>query len=196
MDRRDRNIGTPAPKSLKGKSLKALVLMAPIALAGCGTSNPEKAAAEAALRCPKVSIVRDLASVTQFRPGRRDQTDIVSRAVLADYAGNCDYRKNGVTVNLNLTLVAERGPAMQGNQANYRYFVAVTRPGEEVPVSKTEFDTTVDFPAGQNRAGNREELAPVIPLPEDANAKDWQVIVGFQLSEDQLRYNLANVTKR
>lgn len=168
-----------------------LPLSALVGLAGCGSlglSPPTPT--ELALSCPKVAIVRDLQTVTQFRPGAgRDLTDVVSRAALVDYAGNCEYGSDGVTVNVNLFLVAERGPALQGEQAKYTYFVAMAKPGQDQPATKTTFDTTVDFPPGKNRAGNREELNPRIPLPKDVNAKDWNIFIGFQLTPEQLEYN-------
>ncbi|OYD84562.1 hypothetical protein [Azospirillum brasilense] len=193
MDRRrDRNIGTPARKSPRALAFASLGVLA---LTGCsGLGGGSNTAADAALACPKVSIVRDLAEVTQFRNGGgRDLTDVTSRAALADYSGNCDYTSDGVTVNVNVFLIAERGPAMQGNTANYRYFVAVAKPGEETPTTKTEFDTSVTFDAGKLRSGSREELAPKIPLPKDANGKDWKIFLGFQLTPDQLAFNRAQM---
>ncbi len=188
MDRRDRNIGTPVRKSLSALGL--------LALTGCSMfGGGEAKPGETALACPKVGIVRELQEVTQFRPGGKDMTDMTSRAALTDYTGNCEYASDGVTVNLNLFVLAERGPAMQGNQASYRYFVAVARPGEEAPASKSEFDTTVEFPKGQTRVVTKEELAPKIPLPKDVNAKDWQVLVGFQLTPEQLDFNMAQIKR-
>ncbi len=184
MDRRrDRNIDTPARKSL--------MMLALFALAGC-SGGPKPG--EVALACPKVGIVRELQEITQFRPGgHQDLSDMSTRAALAEYSGNCDYDRDGVTMSLNLFVVAERGPALQGDTATYRYFVAVARPGEEIPATKTEFDTTVTFPKGQNRVLYKEELAPKIPLPKDANAKDWQVMVGFQLTPEQLDFNMKAI---
>ncbi|WP_448203351.1 hypothetical protein [Azospirillum sp. sgz302134] len=167
----------------------AALLLSGCSSLGLGGSNPT----EAALACPKVAIVRDLSEVTQFRSGGRDLTDITSRAALADFNGGCDYTDNGVTVNVNLFLVAERGPALQGNQATYRYFVAVAKPGEETPSAKSEFETTVAFEPGKVRSGSREELAPKIPLPKYVNAKDWKIFLGFQLTPDQLAFNRAQL---
>jgi len=166
-----------------------------LVLAGCSGMgiNGAPQAPTAALSCPKVAIVRDLAEVTQFRAGGRDLTDVQSRAALADFSGNCEYASDGVTVNVNVFLVAERGPALQGNQASYRYFVAVAKPGEDTPSAKTEFETSVTFEPGKPRAGTREELAPKIPLPKDTNAKDWKIFVGFQLTPDELAFNRAQM---
>ncbi|MBP2310873.1 hypothetical protein [Azospirillum soli] len=194
MDRRrDRNIGTPVRKS---PLAPALLTLGVLALTGCSGMGINGAPAQptAALSCPKVAIVRDLAEVTQFRTGGgRDLTDVQSRAALADFSGNCEYASDGVTVNVNLYLVAERGPALQGNQATYRYFVAIAKPGEQAPSAKTEFETTVTFEPGKPRAGSREELSPKIPLPKETNAKDWNIFVGFQLTPDQLAFNRAQM---
>ena len=179
MDRRARNIG-----SLGWKCLPAVAVLA---LAGCSGPTP----AQLALSCPKVNIIRDLAEVTQFRPGGNGPSDVVTRGLLADFFGNCDYTDDGVTVNVNLQLTAERGPAMQNDQANFRYFVTVVRPGEEMPAAKREFDTTVRFKPLEGQVNHTEELSPKIPLPVDQNAGDWNILVGFQLTPDQLDFNRA-----
>ncbi|MBP2226871.1 hypothetical protein J2847_000138 [Azospirillum agricola] len=192
MDRRDRNIGTPA---WKGPLSVGALALAGLTLAGCGGMGlGPKDPAESALACPKVSIIRDLSEVTAFRPGGRDLTDLESRAALVDFAGNCEYASDGVTVNVNVYLVAERGPALKGDTAKYTYFVALAKPDDTL-VSKAYFDTDVTFPSGQPRAGTKEELAPKIPLPKDANAKDWKVYLGFQLTPEQLNFNRTQMKK-
>ena len=200
MDRRDRKLGTPARKSplasLMRKSRPALLAAGAVAvLSGCSGMGPgSNDAADAALACPKVNIVRDLQEVTVFRTGGKDLTDLESRAALVDYTGNCEYTSSGVTVNVNVFLVAERGPALPGNTAKYQYFVALAQPDDTL-VSKAYFDTDVTFVTGQPRAGTREELAPKIPLPKDGNAKDWKIYLGFQLTPEQLEFNRTQVKK-
>ncbi|PWC36285.1 hypothetical protein TSO352_14290 [Azospirillum sp. TSO35-2] len=164
-----------------------------LVLSGCSGLGP-KDPAELALACPKVNIVRDLQEVTVFRPGGKDLTDLESRAALTDYSGNCEYTSTGVTVNVNVYLVAERGPALKGDTAKYQYFVALAQPDDTL-VSKAYFDTDVTFVPGQPRAGSKEELAPKIPLPKDANAKDWKIYLGFQLTPEQLNFNRTQVKK-
>src|SRR5688500_5409169 len=106
--RPDRNTGTFA-----GKARVLLVLTAFAPLAACSGLGGSKAEAGAEpLACPRVAIVGDASEVTQFRPGAgKDLTDIRSRAALLDFTGGCEYDRTGVTVNLNLILAAERGPA-------------------------------------------------------------------------------------
>lgn len=168
-------------------------------LAGCGGMSlglSAPTAAELALGCPKVSIVRDLQEITRLRPGAgRDATAVASRAAIADFTGNCEYGADGVTVNVKLALVAERGPALEGDVGRYSYFVAVFRPGEQVPAAKSVFETGTRFTAEDPRRAWVEEVAPHIPLPKDANAKDWQVMMGFQLTEGELAYNRAQAAQ-
>ncbi|MGQ9365898.1 hypothetical protein [Azospirillum sp. A39] len=185
--RRDRNIGTPVRKSLA----VAVLAGGAAALAGCSGLGGPDSPADLALACPQVSIVRDLQVATQFRGNGRDMTDIASRAVLADYSGNCEYDSNGVTVNVTVALVAERGPAMTGETATYPYFVAVLPPGQAEPREKAIYDAAMAFKAGTPRAAVSEEVAVAIPVGKDANAKDWTVLLGFQLTPEQLRYNLS-----
>lgn len=182
LRRPDHNIGSHACKGV------GLALLAAVALGACSSTDSVDAGADA-LACPRVAIVRDASRVTQFQDGPgRDLTDVVSRAAIADFTGGCDYGDDGVTVGFELALVAERGPAMQGSQGAYEYFVAVTAPDGTI-LNKRTFETTIDFPANVSRSGSLEELEQVIPLPADTNARDYQILLGFQLSPDQLDYN-------
>jgi hypothetical protein len=182
--RPDRNTGTFAGKA---RVLSVLTLFAP--LAACSSLGGKAEANAEPLSCPRVAIARDASEVTQFRPGAgKDLTDIRSRAALLDFTGGCEYDRNGVTVNLNLILAAERGPAMTEPQSDYRYFVAIADPEGQV-LAKREFDTSVEFAATNGRGGSVEELSQQIPLPEGKSAGDYQVLVGFQLAPEQLEYN-------
>lgn len=179
-----------APGSHRSPSplLTGVTLAAALALGGCsgmGGDNVHKGD----LACPKVGIVADANKVTVFRPGAgRATTDVVGRGLVADYAGNCTYDSTGVTVDVTLALIGERGPAMVGNQLPLTYFVAVSAPDGTL-VTKQEFPTTIDFPNNGPRAGSREDLQPHIPLPEKQDARAYQLLVGFQLTPDQLAYN-------
>ena len=168
----------------------APVMLAALALGGCSSVLSD--GSKPALACPKVGIVRDANKVTLFRPGNgQNATDVMARGLIADYTGTCTYDDSGVAIDVSLVLVAERGPAMTGAQAPFTYFVAVSTPDGTI-VSKQAFPTTVDFPANGPRAGSREDLQPRIPLPKGQDARAYQILVGFQLSPDQLDYNRRN----
>ena len=149
--RTDRNIGTPVRKA-RGALLVAAGLIGVLPLmaacSGNGGKGPEAQAAARytpALTCPKVTIPDETREVTQFRGGgAHDMTDVVSRAAVLKYDGGCEYGDKGVTVNLNLLLGAERGPAARDAQGAYQYFVAITDPAGQI-IGKQQFDTTIGF---------------------------------------------------
>lgn len=188
--RPETNMGTPVRKA---RAAMVLALSLPFLAAGCSSSPDEAAAAAVAAEetpsCPRVSIVRGADEVTRFREGAgQDLTDVASRAILADFTGGCEPGSQEVTVDLNLILAAEKGPALQEDRADYRYFVAVAD-AQGTVLAKEEFDTTVAFPAGQSRAGTVEELSQTIPLAEGRRAGDYQILLGFQLTPQELSYN-------
>ncbi|UEM20582.1 hypothetical protein JL100_026470 [Skermanella mucosa] len=168
-----------------------LAAVIPLTAACSGTDGQPPAAAEAnavPLACPRVTIPEETREVTRFRAGGRDLTDVTSRAAVLDYTGGCEYGRDGVTVNLNLVLGAERGPGTRDTQGAYRYFVAITDPSGRI-VAKREFDTTIDFSPNVGRGGSIEELQQQIPLPEGASAANYGVVVGFQLDPAELEFN-------
>jgi hypothetical protein len=184
----DGNIGTLGRKARGALVLSVLPLVA--ACSGSGGKAPAETAAAEPAGCPRVTVVRDAAEVTQFREGGgRDMTDVKSRAAVVDFTGGCEYDRNGVTVNLNLVLGAERGPAASHDKSGtYRYFVAITDPAGQI-VAKQEFDTTIDFSPNVGRGGSVEELSQQIPLENGASGASYEVLVGFQLAPADLEFN-------
>jgi hypothetical protein len=169
----------------------AAIAATALVLGGCSMFSKDKTD----LACPKVGILSDAAKVTLFRPGSGNgQTDVVAHAVVGDYTGSCTYDETGVTIDISLALVAERGPALTGTQIPLSYFVAISKPDGSI-ATKQVFATTVDFPGNAPRAGSREGLQPHIPLPKGQDARGYGVLVGFQLTPDQLAYNRKTATR-
>ena len=157
-------------------------------VAAC-SSDPDP---EAAQGCPRVAVVADAALAEQYRPGPgRDLTDLSSRAQIVSISGGCAYEDGGVTVSVTMPVVAERGPAMTGSEADYSYFVAVTDREWNV-IAKRSFPIRFRFGSGSGFSAAREELEQVIPLDTPRQAAEYQVLIGFDLDREQLSRNLSN----
>ncbi len=180
------NMGTPAWKARVGVLLGLL----PVLAACSGTSGESGAATAAALpACPRVELLRDAAEATYFREGMgRDLTDIAVRVALPDFSASCTRGQGRVQVDISLLVVAEKGPAWAGTQADQAYFVALTD-ASGAPVSKQIFQTTVPLPAGKEKMVMAEDLAQIIPLAEGRNPGDYRILIGLQLTPDQIAYN-------
>lgn len=134
-------------------------------------------------------ILADAKRITQFRAGPgRDLTDVEFEGEIAGISGTCVYGKRDLTVTLVADLVATRGPAAATEQATLPFFVAIADEARNI-VAKQVFDSAIAIPRAQRRAGVREEIEQVIPLPKDAPSPYFEIVVGFQLSAEQLEQN-------
>lgn len=145
--------------------------------------------------CPNIVIVQDASVITQFLPGEgRDLTDVTMEARIADFKGFCDTdieddRTGIVEIDMQLLLVATRGPAAVTREATVKYFIAIADTDENI-LAREEFETSVTFEGNRNRVGFAEELVQKIPLRAGQRGDAFSVFVGFVLSDEDLKYNL------
>ncbi len=150
--------------------------------------------------CPNVAVVAETAQVTKFRPGPgRDLTDVVVDARIADFDGSCTIDTgegaNGeVEVELRLLITASRGPANQDRRAQVRYFVAVGDNNSAI-LAKETFTSAFEFEGNRSTQSMIEELDQRIPLRAGESGEGYQILVGFQLSEEEIAYNRARALR-
>ncbi len=163
------------------RPLKAAVVAIALLSAGCGlfSSEPPRP-------CPPVSVLKDAAELIRYRPGPgRDLIDVVDQAKVARVERKCDYDGNRLVVELKLDLAVERGPAAAAATVELPYFIAVIDARQRI-LAKEVFISRITFPADRRRLGVREETEQIIPLAESQSGADFEILVGFQLTEQQL----------
>jgi hypothetical protein len=152
-------------------------------LAACNRTPPA---------CPRVTILSEGATVTKFREGQgRDLTDVVAQAQIVDAAVECDYDRRGVDVAMQIAIAAARGPADRARMADFDYFVAVADAQRNI-LAKEVFRVRIAFPETETRTGTIEQIEPRIPLKNRAEGVSYQIVVGFQLSPEELEWNRTN----
>lgn len=154
-------------------------------LAACDTLFPSPQGP-----CPTVSIVGDAARLTQYREGPgRDLTDVRYRAEISNVQFSCRYRRDGgLTAALAIDIVATRGPAAEDGSGNFPFFVAIADSRQNI-LAKEVFDSAIEFAPRQRRAGVREEIDQELPLAGEDSGANYEVLVGFQLTAEQLEQN-------
>lgn len=161
-----------------------LLGLASFILSGCSvfqTDSPKP--------CPRVSLLNDSAKMTQYRAGPgRDLIDVQFEARVYDVNWGCNYAENRLRIEAIIDIVAQRGPASTGGNAKVPYFVAIIDKAQNI-VAKEQFDSEIEFRDGRRRAGAREEIEQIIFLKENESGIDYEIIVGLQLNEGQLREN-------
>jgi hypothetical protein len=165
----------------------ALVALA-LTLAGCGMFDRGPPPP-----CPRFGILGEAATVVKFRPGEgRDLTDVEHQAEILNVSRSCETGSKGAVVEaaLVIEMAAARGPAApEAAQIQLPFFIAVVERTTQRIVSRENVDGRVDIPPGRRRAGSREEITQRIPLPGGKGAADYEILVGFNLTAEQLDYN-------
>lgn len=139
--------------------------------------------------CPVVAIPDDLSHVTQFQGGGTDFANVAVTGRLTDAKGDCTFDKDGISVSMKVTLVAQRGPAGSTvPNADFAYFIAILNQDGKITAKKL-FPSPVTFADNQQRAGSVESIDERIPLRDYHLAGKYRIEIGFQLTQEELSYN-------
>ena len=157
-------------------------------LGACGSTEPEPAPP----LCPATLLLDGAERITAYRPGAEPRaSEIRYLAVLTDLTSDCRYFSGedgaGVDVDLAFKLIAERGPAMSGDE-EVSYFVQAVGPdGRTLPGAQWMLGGDLGFVEGQDRVGWSEELTLRLPSVTPDNGASYTFYVGFPLDDAELK---------
>ncbi len=142
--------------------------------------------------CAPAAVVAGTGTLTHFSEGPgRDTDDVQYRAEISTLAVTCRERSDGLETILTFELSAYSGPADTTGSAEIPFFVAVTLGSRQV-LSKRVFSSEHYFPVQTGYSAFREEVVEFLPIFDGREAKDYEILVGFQLSPEQLEYNVLH----
>ena len=181
-----------------GESLKSIEMPKVTPKGGEGSdatkADPSGLVSTGGVACPKVKALTDLSSITQFsNSGGQTSDKMISDTKLEKIDSKCSVAGNSVSVELELNFSGVLGPIgvkdLDG-QANYTYpyFLSVISPDGKI-LSKDVFALSMIYENGQITYHRQDKLRQVIPLMAGQDASQFQIMIGFQLSEDELAYN-------
>jgi hypothetical protein len=146
--------------------------------------------------CPEVSVLGDASRITKFIDGPgRDLIDVLYEGEIADAAGSCTYDVNKDTkegkldVEMTVVMNLSRGPADRAGKAAIRYFVAILGKDKQI-LNKQPFAAGVAFPQNTSKlAWTDEPIYLSIPLKAGQTGRDFQIYVGYDLSQEEVQFN-------
>ncbi len=147
-----------------------------------------------ASECPKIEIVDDLSSISDFiDPKSSDPKNLISRVDVQNAQTSCDLSSKTAIVDLKITFNGELGPKGRKQKTDkpffsFPYFVAVTTPSGKI-LAKEIFAASMTFNANEDTHTYHENLRQIIPIPNEKQARFFKVLIGFQVTPDQLEYN-------
>lgn len=168
----------------------AIRLVVPVLLlsvSGCGPARNSFAPA-----CPIARLIPSLADVSRYAsPGpSHDVTDLVLQARVIAVNGSCESGddKSQLAAKVQVSISIQRGPAMQGRDADVPVFLAVTE-GDAIRDKKV-FPLHLAFPPNVDRLTiTSPEIDMDLPVSSEKSAAVYSVIAGFQLTPAELASN-------
>jgi hypothetical protein len=155
---------------------------------GCNRDKPQPV-------CPRGVIPADASNLTRFRDGPgRDLTDVVVQFEIQDILVQCSYEKKAVNVDLQIAVTAARGPADRSRVADVDYWVAIVDPQQNI-MTKEPFKVHFEFTENRTRLGTVEQIAPRLPLSDLSTAPSYSIMVGLQLTPEELAWNRSQRAK-
>lgn len=140
------------------------------------------------LPCPQVEVLPGAETITIFREGEgRDLVDVRFEGIIAPFSGQCQYVDDdtAVVVELILRIGATKGPAATSQTEEFPFFVAIAERTGKI-IAKKIFYSPVEVEEGRRRATVQEELEQRIPLTGLKTGGDYVIIIGFQLTREQM----------
>jgi hypothetical protein len=160
--------------------------LAALALGGCSSLDTRPNVGP----CPVVGSLYDASRLVEVGAAERHE-NVGFTASIEGANGFCRYvGKNPLTMGITVDFAFGKGPAAQGDTRSYRYFVAVTR-RDSVVLAKEYFTVDARFRPGQTVIRKRETIEGItIPrATETISGTNFEVVVGFELTPEQLAFN-------
>lgn len=166
-----------------------LVLLAGLALAGCNTPQMD----DLLIPCPDLVLPADVADLTRYRPGAPpDLSSLVLDARITAIDGSCRRGRSNRSVDSTLAvrIQMDRGPAAESRAVQLPWFIALLDARTNQVVSRQSFVMNGQFAVNTTRANvTSQPVAISFPVDADRRVQDFRVLVGFQLTEDEVALN-------
>jgi hypothetical protein len=144
--------------------------------------------------CPDVAVREDLRHLSEFTDDAKptDATKI-SEVTILGVQNTCRVEKENLVMQIDISLDGKTGPKGRmkpGDKPSfaYPYFVAVTDLQGNV-LSKEIFAASIAYGKDQTETRQSESIFQNMPFPDASIGQSYNVIVGFQLTPEQLAYN-------
>lgn len=141
--------------------------------------------------CPGAAALVETSVLTAFPDGAQpDPSHPLYRLAISSVSTDCsvDARARQADSSVEIHFVATRAQAGEAAQYRVPYYVAV-RTGPEI-VAKKVFWAMVKFDAGETSTNFDESIdSTTIKIANDKQPYEYQILVGLQLTKEQLEYN-------
>ena len=169
-----------------------IALAGSLALAGCNTfdtldSRPNQGP------CPAAGALYDVSRVIRFDGGGEQYGNIEYTGEIIDVQLFCRYVDDQpIVAEVEIDFAFGRGPSGARADVDFPYFVAVTRTNRAV-MEKQYFTVRAELDGNSELDAKREVVNRIVIPRADStiSGANFEVIVGFELTETELAFNRA-----
>jgi len=184
------------PRTKRHMRIPALIAAAALILGACSSSNRVGQVFDTrqnAGPCPSAGSIYGVDRVVKFADENSGRySDIAYTGEIVGVKLFCRYADdNPIIAEIDIDFAFGKGPQATADEHDYTYFVAVTRRNRRI-LHKERFSVRADF-NGEVVTGTRQ-LIDSIEIPrvdETISGANFEILVGFELTEDQLEFNRA-----
>ena len=150
---------------------------------GCAISSNDMA------YCPKVGVISDLDRVTEIEvAASQSKSNILLSSKIQRLRTKCTASANGISISIVFDLFSKLSISDIPTDVDLRYLIATVNPNDQI-LAKQVYKTTVSFMDGIQTTRNTQEVEVFIPSTGDVDFRNHKILVGFELTEAQLRSN-------
>jgi hypothetical protein len=171
-----------------GSRVGYIAVCAAFAAAGCSSDDLQEAKID--YSCPRVVVLGDAATVTEFTPGATQTPENkIYSARIANTSAQCETERGLITANVALDIRISAGTAPAPGPMQLNYFLAATEIDQRV-TGKVVRAINVVLPPGVPELQAQTTIEGVqIPIEQGRTNRNYEIIVGFQLTPEQVQYN-------
>jgi len=142
--------------------------------------------------CPALKLLPDAADLSSFNGRGQDVTDLVLSARITSVPATCKAGSRGkVAATVDVVMVVNRGPALEGRSAQVPYFLTVMD-GDKM-LQQKDYLMPVVFPPNVDQGkATSEDIFMEFPVTPQKSAAAYTIYVGIRLTQEQLQYNRRN----
>jgi len=159
--------------------MKRIVIILCLMAASCATKSEEG-------YCPSISIVPDASFVTKYEEGT---TKVYSQAVMRQGAGHCTMEGDVLTISGEFDVQAVLGEVTpDATYVPLDYLIAVLD-GKNNVVLREEYTQSIKIRKNRNAATQTVRFNEVLDLNSEETIPNYNILLSFQLTEDELEDN-------
>jgi len=175
-----------------GGTGRLVLLVAGLALGGCNSLSKalgfsDDSPLEIGPTCPRVALGDDVDYVARF-DGKGSSKQNLLYAVKMDVPnGICFLNEDSIDVEMSVPIRIQRGPAMEDRNISFEYWVAIARTDKTI-LARDSYQAEAELKLDE--IGQIvDEFDQTIPITPGENGNNFVIIVGLELTEEELDYN-------